>query len=177
LHVSEEEALIRACVAGDAEAWRRFMARYSDWILRVASASLRRLGGLSPSDAEDARSEVFRQLVDRDRAMLRSLRAPYNLRAWLAIVTRRAAGKLRQRKVPPASPRRERRGADPSTDLLDLLPRLSPEDRLVLELFFVNDASYEEIGGILGMSAESIGKAKYRALEKLKALAQEAGLE
>jgi RNA polymerase sigma factor (sigma-70 family) len=172
-----DEALVRACAAGDADAWRGFVDLHSGWVLRVARSSLRRLGVVSEADAEDARAEVFRQLVDRDRAMLRALRPPYNLRAWLAIITRRTCGKMVRKKGVVAPPREPASTPTESGALLDLLARLPAEDRLLLELFFVHDSSYEEIGPILGMSAESVGKAKFRALEKLRALAKEAGLE
>lgn len=175
--VNPEEALVRACAAGDPDAWTRFMDLYSGWILRVARSSFRRLTGASPeADVEDASAEVFRQLVDRDRAMLRSLRPPYNLRAWLAIVTRRSCGKLLRKKPVVAPPREQPAPASESGVLADLLQKLPSEERLLLELFFVHDSSYEEIGGILGMSAESVGKAKFRALEKLRDLARAAGM-
>ena len=177
MRVSEEEALVRACASGDSAAWTRFADQYFLWVLRVARTSLKRLGISPEADAEDARAEVFRQLVDRDHAMLRSLRPPYHLRAWLAIVTRRTCGKMMRKKGAVAPPREPASVPAESSALLDLLPRLPAEDRLLLELFFVHDSSYEEIGGILGMSAESVGKAKFRALEKLKVLAKETGLE
>ena len=141
-----EEELVRACASGDAAAWRRLVDLYSGWVLRVARAALR---GSTEADVEDAAADVFRQLVERDRAMLRSLRPPYNLKAWLAIITRRASGKLRHlhRVV------RNIEGV---------------ADRLLLELFFVHDCPYEEIASILGLSVESVGKQKTRALEKLR---------
>lgn len=173
-----DEALVRACAAGDADAWRRFVALYESWVLRVARASLRRMSGSAgEADAEDAAAEVFRQLLERDRAMLRALRPPYNLRAWLAIVARRACGRLLRKKPPIAPPREPATAAPEEGALLDLLPKLPAEDRLLLELFFVHDSPYEEIGAILGMSPESVGKAKFRALERLRGLARENGLE
>jgi RNA polymerase sigma-70 factor (ECF subfamily) len=164
--VQSEEELVRACAGGDAAAWRRLVDLYSGWVLRVARATLR---GATDADVDDAAADVFRQLVERDRALLRSLRAPYNLRAWLALITRRACGKLLRRRAPvaealdlpaPASP--------PPGSFGELLSRLPPCDRLLLELFFVHDCSYEEIASILGLSVESVGKQKTRALEKLR---------
>jgi len=166
--VRSEEELVRACARGDAEAWRSFVDLYSGWVLGIARASLRRLGG-SPTDADDACAEVFRQLVDRDRAMLRSLRAPYNLRAWLAVIARRACGKLLRRR-PAAAAAAEPVAAPRAPGFEEHLAELPPQDRLLLELFFVHDASYEEIAGILGISPESVGKQKTRALEKLRKL-------
>jgi len=155
-----EEELVRACARGDADAWREFVDAYAGFVLGVARAALR------AADADDACAEVFRQLVDRDCAMLRGLRPPYNLRAWLAVITRRACGKL-LRKRPGPAPAAEP-AAPESSSFHEHLATLPPADRLLLELFFVHDCSYEEIAGILGISAESVGKQKTRALEKLR---------
>jgi len=155
-----EEELIKACARGDAAAWREFVDAHAGFVLGVARAALR------GADADDACAEVFRQLVDRDRAMLRGLRPPYNLRAWLAVITRRACGKL-LRKRPGPTPAAEP-AAPESPSFHEHLAMLPPADRLLLELFFVHDCSYEEIAGILGISAESVGKQKTRALEKLR---------
>lgn len=163
-----EEELVRACARGDADAWQRFVDLYSGWVLGIARASLRRLGGAAATtDAEDACADVFRQLVDRDHAMLRSLRPPYNVRAWLAIITRRSCGKLRRRRLGPAAAP-ESVPAPKASGFEEHLAGLPPQDRLLLELFFVHDSSYEEIAGILGISVESVGKQKTRALEKLR---------
>ena len=155
-----EEELVRACARGDADAWRSLVDLYSGWVLGIA----RRLVG---GDAEDACADVFRQLVDRDRALLRSLRPPYHLRAWLAVITRRACGKLLRRRPGSALPA-EPAAAPAAASFEEHLAGLPPQDRLLLELFFVHDASYEEIAGILGISVESVGKQKTRALEKLR---------
>jgi DNA-directed RNA polymerase specialized sigma24 family protein len=161
-----EEELVRACASGDPAAWRRLVDLYSGWVMRVARASQRRW---SEADVEDACAEVFRQLVERDRAMLRSLRPPYNLRAWLGLITRRTCGKLARRKGLVAEPREVAAPPAPAP-FGEMLTKLPPADRLLLELFFVHDCSYEEIASILGISVESVGKQKTRALEKLKAL-------
>jgi len=164
--VQPEEELVRACASGDPAAWRRLVDLYSGWVLRVARSALR---GSTEADVEDAAADVFRQLVERDRAMLRSLQPPYNLRAWLALITRRACGKIRRRKSVAAPPRDVPAPAEaPPGSFGDLLTHLPPADRLLLELFFVHDCSYEEIASILGISVESVGKQKTRALEKLK---------
>jgi len=161
-----EEELVRACASGDPAAWRRLVDLYSGWVMRVARASHRRW---SDADVEDACAEVFRQLVERDRAMLRSLRPPYNLRAWLGLITRRTCGKLARKKGLTGEPR-DVAAPPAAAPFGEMLTKLPPADRLLLELFFVHECSYEEIASILGISVESVGKQKTRALEKLKEL-------
>lgn len=176
--MNAEEELARACAAGNPEAWRRFVDLYADWVLRIARATLRRRGDPAlEGEAEDAAAEVFRWLVERDRALFRSFRAPFNLKAWLAVLARRACGRiLRKRRAAPG-------GAEPvappaeASRLEELLGGLPAEDRLLLQLFFIHACSYEEIAQALGISVESVGKQKFRALQKLKELARRAGYE
>lgn len=173
-----EEDLVRACAAGEPAAWRRFVDLYSTWILRVARLTLGRRGGPAlEAEAEDVAAEIFRGLVERDHALLKSFRAPFNLKAWLAVLTRRACHRLSRKS------RRTVRASEPLTSpprndgLDDLLARLPAEDRVLLQLFFVHDASYEEIAAALGVSVETVGKQKFRALERLREIARRAGRE
>lgn len=165
-----EEELVRACAGGDPAAWRRLVDLYAGWVMRVARSSLGRSGrAASEADAEDAAADVFRQLVERDRSMLRSLRPPFHLRAWLALITRRTCAKLVHRRGTVAAPR-ERAAPAPDASFAESVAKLPPADRLLLELYFVHDCAYEEIAAILGISVETVGKQKTRALEKLRSL-------
>ena len=116
-------------------------------------------------------------------ALLRSFRAPFNLKAWLTVITRRTC--LRTLRRPADAPlERDVAAPEPAPEpteetraLERLLPKLPAEDRLVLDLFFRREASYEQIGALLGISAESVGKRKFRALERLRDLARAEGLD
>ncbi len=171
-----DEALVRACARGDWDAWAEFVRLYSGWALRVARATLRRVAGRAQeSDVEDAVAEVFRQLLERDASMLRALQPPFHLKAWIAVITRRACLKfLRKKPLPTTAPAEESRA--PDSGVKEAMALLAPEDRLMLELFFTHDAPYEEIAAVLGISVESVGKQKFRALQKLKAILEEQGL-
>ena len=172
--MTPEEALIRACVAGDADAWREFVDLSSGWVRRAAEST-------HVADVDDAVAEVYRKLLERDRALLRSFRAPFNLKAWLIVIARRTC--LRALRRPRAAPLEidvvapaPSSTSEETLALERLLKKLPAEDRLVLDLFFRQDASYERIGAILGISAESVGKRKFRAMERLKDLAHTEGL-
>jgi RNA polymerase sigma-70 factor, ECF subfamily len=177
--VSSEEDLVRACTRGDDGAWREFVDLSSGWVRRAAEGALR---GARAADVDDAVAEVYRKLLERGCALLRSFRSPFNLKAWLTIITRRTC--LRTLRRPQAAPLRhdvvapEPRSApvEESRVLERLLQKLPAEDRLVLDLFFRQEASYEHIGEVLGISAESVGKRKFRALERLKDLARAEGV-
>ncbi|HYE98764.1 MAG TPA: sigma-70 family RNA polymerase sigma factor [Planctomycetota bacterium] len=173
-----EEDLVRACAGGDPRAWKDFVDLTSGWVRHAAQGALR---GPRASDVDDAVADVYRQLLERDRALLRSFRSPFNLKAWLTIITRRtclkalrrgpAVGLSKDIEAPAADPGREEARA-----LGALLEELDAEDRLVLDLFFRQDAPYEHIAAVLGISVESVGKRKFRALERLRQLAKDRGL-
>jgi len=178
--VSAEEDLVRACAEGDPAAWREFVDLTSAWVKRAAEGALR---GVRAADIDDAVAEVYRKLLERNCALLRSFRAPFNLKAWLTVITRRTC--LRTLRRPADAPlERDVAAPEPAPEpteetraLERLLPKLPAEDRLVLDLFFRREASYEQIGALLGISAESVGKRKFRALERLKDLARAEGLD
>lgn len=161
-----EPGELQRLVQGDSAAWNTFVDRYSGWILRVARATLRRLTGRD-DDAEDILGEVFRLLLEREFALLRSLRPPYHLQAWLAVLTRRTCTRSFRKKVPPPA-ERPSSDAPEAAGLREMLDRLPLRDRVLLELFFVHECSYEEISEIMGVSLDSIGQLKFRALQKLR---------
>lgn len=177
--MSSEEDLVRACTRGDDGAWREFVDLSSGWVRRAAEGALR---GARAADVDDAVAEVYRKLLERDCALLRSFKAPFNLKAWLTVITRRTC--LRTLRRPQAAPlERDVVAPEPPSApaeegrvLERLLQKLPAEDRLVLDLFFRQDASYEHIGSVLGISAESVGKRKFRALERLKEIAKADGV-
>jgi len=177
--VASEEDLVQACADGDSAAWREFVDVTSGWVRRAAEGALR---GTRAADVDDAVAEVYRKLLERNSALLRSFRAPFNLKAWLTVITRRTC--LRTLRRPAAAPlERDVVAPNPETAVPEearalerLLPKLAAEDRLVLNLFFHQDATYDQIGAVLGISAESVGKRKFRALERLKELAKAEGI-
>lgn len=176
--VGREEDLARACVDGDPRAWRDFVDLTSGWVRRAAQGALR---GPRAPDVDDAVAEVYRQLLERERALLRSFRPPFNLKAWLTIITRRTCLKTLRRATAVALPRDVVAPVPEDREdvraLAALLDELDPEDRLVLDLFFRQEATYEHIAQVLGISADSVGKRKFRALERLRDLAKDRGLK
>ena len=178
--MSAEEDLVRACAEGDPAAWREFVDLTSAWVKRAAEGALR---GVRAADIDDAVAEVYRKLLERNFALLRSFRAPFNLKAWLTVITRRTCLRSLRRPVDAplgrdvAAPEPAPEPTEETKALERLLPKLPAEDRLVLDLFFRREASYEQIGALLGISAESVGKRKFRALERLKDLARAEGLD
>lgn len=166
----DPSALVRACASGDAEAWRRFIQEYQTWLSFVARRSLPG----AAAEADDVVAEVLRKLLEDDRALLRKFRAPFNLKAWLAVIVRRTASRHLERRRPSGAPSEEAAAPSPAsyTALENLLVELPPEDRLILQLFYGEEASYEEIAAIVGVPVNTLGKRKFRAIQALRQIAR-----
>src|SRR3954469_2637970 len=81
-HVVESDAqLVVRCRAGDEDAWRELVERFSRYVYAISVQAYR----LSESDAED----VFQEVFARAYVNLPKLRDDGAIRPWLAQMTRR----------------------------------------------------------------------------------------
>jgi RNA polymerase sigma factor (sigma-70 family) len=169
-HAAADAALVQRCRAGDADAWRELVERFSRYVYAIAVQGFR----LPQQDAEDVFQEVFARVFER----LGSLRDDEALRPWIAQLTRRLCID------------RLRAGSRESDADLDDLPELPAEDALakleeafdvhealaelpencqqILDRFFARDESYRTIGDQLGLPAGTIASRISRCLDKLR---------
>jgi len=166
------ELLMQACAAGDPKAWDRFVREFKPWLLQVAARC-------AATEAEDVVSELFRQLLEKERALLKSFRPPYQLRAWLAVLVRRVANRhLRRQRPQSGVPEEAEAPAARSTvPIRELLAELPVEDRVLLLMFYEDNTSYEEISAVTGIPVNTIGKRKFRAVQALGEIARRKGYE
>jgi RNA polymerase sigma factor (sigma-70 family) len=169
-HEASDAALVQRCRAGDDEAWRELVDRFSRYVYAIAVQGFR----LPQQDAEDVYQEVFARVYER----LGSLRDDEAVRPWIAQLTRRLCID------------RLRVGSRESEADLDELPELPAEDALsaieeafdvheamaelpescqtILDRFFARDESYRTIGDELGLPAGTIASRISRCLDKLR---------
>ena len=82
MNVIETDAqLVARCRAGDEDAWRELVERFSRYVFAIAVQVYR----LSEADAEDVFQEVFARAYEN----LNKLRDDNAIRPWLAQLTRR----------------------------------------------------------------------------------------
>src|SRR5438309_11608153 len=79
--VESDAQLVARCRAGDDEAWRELVDRFSRCVYAIAVQAFR----LSEADAEDVFQEVFARAYEH----LHRLRDDAAIRPWLAQLTRR----------------------------------------------------------------------------------------
>lgn len=159
--------LVRACRAGDPDAWNEVVERYSRYVYAIAVRGFR----LSDEDAEDVFQDVFTRIYTR----LDSLRDDSALRPWIAQLTRR-------RCLDAVSARRELLADDVlvdegSSDLSDIEEAFEVREALatlpgacqdILDRFFTRDQSYKTIADELEIPSGTIASRIARCLSRLR---------
>lgn len=161
--------LVRACRAGDAEAWNELVERYSRYVYAIALRGFR----LSDDDAEDVFQDVFTRIYLR----LDTLRDDSALRPWIAQLTRRRCLDLLSSKGRESATDEETLTADESSDLSEVedafavreaLSGLSDTCQDILDRFFAQDQSYRTIAEELEIPSGTIASRIARCLGRLK---------
>ena len=162
-----DAALVARCRAGDDDAWRELVERFSRYVYAIAVQGFR----LSDQDAEDVFQEVFARTYER----LDRLRDDAAVRPWLAQLTRNlCVDRLRDRaRVEPTEDIEV--GAvetlaqlDVALDVREALDALGEPCSDLLDRFFARDESYRTIGEVLQLPAGTIASRISRCLVKMR---------
>jgi len=153
--------LVRAATAGDRAAFDQLMELHAGQVYRLA---LRMLG--NREEAEDVQQDTFVQAFRR----LRNFRGEAPFRAWVcAIAARNCLMRMRRSsRRPEQAPEEVAAYASAGLDVHEqvgslalaarvqrALAALSPPDRLLIVLKYVEQFSHEQIAQVLGCSVES----------------------
>ncbi len=174
-----DRELVEACLRGEPRAWEEFVQTLTPWVKGVVRKNLARRGpNPQDHDVDDLASATFQQLLGRDKATLKAFGPPYLLKPWIAVIASRVCSHAARDANPPTQsldkappPAVLDLPPDESAQMLErLLASLSPEDRALLELFYVQQRSYDDIALLLAIPSNSIGKRKFRIMKRLEAL-------
>jgi RNA polymerase sigma-70 factor (ECF subfamily) len=162
-----DEALIRAINRGDAAAFEALYYRYRDWVVRLAT----RFTGRT-DDALDVLQETFAYLLRKTP----SLRLTARMTTFLYPVVKHLSLAARRRNCRslgceleadvPAPPPSDNEGL--RSGLGEVMAALSPDQREVVLMRFVDDMSLAEIAGALRMPIGTVKSKLHRALERLQ---------
>jgi RNA polymerase sigma factor (sigma-70 family) len=191
--LDDERALVLACAANDRRAWNELVQRYSLLVYSSVLRAARAQGiALSEEEVDDLHNAVFVALYEDDCRRLRACEGRCRLTSWIKVVSVNLSIDYIRRK------RRMRRTFVADTDSadgpswLDAAPdgvdaerklaarrewswlqramgELTPQDRLLLERLFVDEASYEDIAAELHTTVGAVYTRKTRLLDKLRA--------
>jgi len=164
-----DSELVARCRAGDEDAWRELVERFSRYVYGIAMQAFR----LSEADAEDIFQECFARVYEN----LDRLRDDAAVRPWIAQLTRRLcidrirAGsreQLLEEGDEQAEPDATLVRLDEALSVHEALAGLSGDCREVLDRFFARDESYRTIGDALQLPAGTIASRISRCLAKLR---------
>jgi RNA polymerase sigma factor (sigma-70 family) len=175
-----DSELIKACLAGDQQAWNEFVTRYARLVYSIA-----RRRGLDADAAADVFQEVF-LIVHRQ---LYSLQHHQALVAWLITITQRECRRLVQRSHPtdPLDDTYTDERVDISAQVqrwemrqtIDRAMReLEPRCRELLTALFLEETppDYIQLSQRLGIPMGSIGPIRARCLKTFEAILRKLGV-
>jgi RNA polymerase sigma factor (sigma-70 family) len=180
--VSDVGQLVRDAADGDQAAWNRLVERFNGLVWSVARGHR-----LDSADASDVVQTTWLRLVEN----LGRLQEPERVGAWLATTARRESLRtlrVSARQVPTETELLPDPGTDvpPAAELLaserdralwTAFGGLSERCQVLLRLLVADPPpSYEDIGAALDMPIGSIGPTRQRCLERLRGLAETAGV-
>ncbi|WP_346179633.1 sigma-70 family RNA polymerase sigma factor, partial [Streptomyces cuspidosporus] len=176
--------LLDLLARGDAAAWRDTIARYE----RLVRARVRGFR-LQPADADDAVSATWLRLAQNADKITDVARLP----GWLSTVAGRECLRIIDRTAhagipaedagalvadPAPGPEQRAIDADLAAALHALVAGLPRRRRLLVAALFGDEGwSYERISRVTGIPTGSIGPTRARALDQLRRMAAEQGLD
>jgi len=160
--------LVARCRAGDNEAWRELVDRFSRYVYAIAVQAFR----LPEPDAEDVFQEVFARAYEH----LHKLRDDEAIRPWLAQLTRRLCiDRLRAGSAEHLEDELDVVDAEDTIEKLDeslavheALAALTGNCQEILDRFFARDESYRTIGNALDLPSGTVASRISRCLTKLR---------
>jgi RNA polymerase sigma factor (sigma-70 family) len=166
---SSDAELVRRCRAGDEEAWRELVERFSRYVYAISVQAFR----LPDHDADDVFQDVFTRVYER----LDQLRDDEAVRPWIAQLTRNCClDRLRSGGRVELTEEVDEGRADETIEQLEeawavreLLQELPQNCREILDRFFARDESYRTIGEELHLPAGTIASRISRCLAQLRA--------
>jgi RNA polymerase sigma factor (sigma-70 family) len=163
--------LVRACREDSERAWGELVRRFSRYVYAIANQAYR----LADHDADDVFQEVFARTYEH----LGRLRNDEAIRPWIGQLTRRLAiDRLRacSREQPEAdAPDVAQSSEETELERIELalavhaaMATLPEHCQEILDRFFAQEQSYQEISSALGIPMGTIASRISRCLTKLR---------
>ena len=178
-----DDDIVREIISGDVNAFEKLLDKYQDHVLRIVARHIPRL------HIEDTAQEVFINIFHS----LPSFRGKSRLDHWMAAVAIKTCYKFwrthyKNREQPVSSLSINHRlwleetlSSEAEQSLVEkasqreageilesALARLSAEDRMVLELIYLEDYSVKDAARLLGWSVVNVKVRSFRARQKLQ---------
>lgn len=160
--------LVARCRAGDEDAWRLLVERFSRYVYAIAVQGFRL--------PEHAAEDVFQEVFSRTYEHLGRLRDDAAIQPWLGQLTRRLCidhlrASSREQPVEEVDPGESEdvfARLDEALSVHEALAELPEHCAEILDRFFARDESYRAIGEALGLPGGTIASRISRCLAKLR---------
>lgn len=185
---AQDRSLLRRCLNHESGAWNDFVDRYLGLVYHVIQHTAHlRSHFLQPEETEDIAADIMEEIASKDYAILRQFRGNSSLASFLTVVARRMCVNDLARRYPLREPQANSTANNDAADKEEaprrpspggglealeevgkLLKKLPARERTVVQLFFIEGRSYEEISTELNVPINSIGAILARARKKLR---------
>lgn len=171
-----DRQLLQRCLDRAPRAWQDLADRFLGLVVHVANHTAEARGAtLDTASRDDLVAEVFLTLVADDFAVLRRFRRNCSLATYLTVISRRVIARRLHSAAPSAPLDAADQVSETSPERMEnqeevqkLLHRLDPKEANVVRMYHLEGKSYEEIGQVVGMSANSVGPMLTRARNKMR---------
>ncbi len=175
-----DNQLLQRCLRRERGAWNDFVDRFLGLIYHVIHyTSYLRSVPLQPEDVEDVAADVLLAVVANDYAVLRQFRGQASLATYLTVISRRVCvqamvkrAAIREAPLDGKAEREVRPKVERSLEAIEevqkLKKRLPARERQVVQLFYIEGRSYEEIATSMHLPVNSIGPILSRARKLLR---------
>lgn len=171
--VTDQAEELERLVAGDKQAWDRFVQRHARVIYAAVQKRLVPAG--RAAEADDVAQDVFVRLCSRDFKLLRNYDpARAKLTTWLTVITTSVTiDHLRRQSAPTTdldqTPERFL-AVEPKLPERVKIPAelLSPRQALVLELLYRRELEVSEAAEVMGVNPQTVRSMHHKALVKLR---------
>lgn len=172
--------LLRRLLDHDATAWRELVEGYSGFLLAMSRKAFASYGvRTAGQDFEDAVADVWKNLLENDRRLIRQCLDRGNFLQTLQVLVRnRSIDLMRKRQGTTIALTEGRAVAEPapmpSDDdiepgaLTKAMKELTARERTLVNLFFLQGKKYREIAALTGIPQNSIGPTLARAVARLR---------
>jgi RNA polymerase sigma-70 factor (ECF subfamily) len=184
----KEKILIAGCVTGDKSSWDKFVQQYSALVYHTIRKTLALYRAeVSPDLVEDLFQEVFLSLLKDESLQLRRFRGDCSCASWLRMIAaRRTIDSLRKssRAVDLVDDSMYKNALDQTSNesnddqlqqLAGAISHLEPHEQIVIDLFYRQNLSAQDVASILRLSVGAVYTQKSRILSKLREAFQKLG--
>jgi RNA polymerase sigma factor (sigma-70 family) len=163
------------CIAGNKDAWEQLVDKYKKLVCKTILETLEKYSSPPGIDWKDIFQDVFVKLLEKLHQWQREAALATYIRA---IAFRTTIDHLRKPRHVPLEKDERTDNPDPIPGIFvkELLEYLSPKERLLVKVFFIEEWKPDEIAQFLKKDIGTVYAMKSRLLDKLRKICQKHGL-